>query len=61
MLPAYWEWLPSTVLHPIGLNFKKNQIEMVQGLARQLHSARTDAVLLKLDITKAFDTVDWGF
>lgn len=34
---------------------------LVQGTGRRLHSARIDAVLLKLDITKAFDTVDWGF
>jgi hypothetical protein len=33
---------------------------MVQGTARKLHSSATSAVLLKLDITKAFDTVDWA-
>jgi hypothetical protein len=34
---------------------------MVQGTARKLHSRLTPAVLLKLDITKAFDTVEWPF
>ena len=34
---------------------------MVQGTARKLHTSKTPAVLLKLDITKAFDTVDWSF
>ncbi|KAM0911172.1 hypothetical protein ACQ4PT_013675 [Festuca glaucescens] len=34
---------------------------MVQGTARKLHSSSTPAVLLKLDITKAFDMVDWSF
>jgi hypothetical protein len=31
---------------------------MVQGMARKLHSSSTHAVLIKLDITKAFDTVE---
>jgi hypothetical protein len=34
---------------------------MVQGTARKLHSLKQPAILLKLDITKAFDTVDWSF
>ncbi|KAM0836416.1 hypothetical protein ACQ4PT_062357 [Festuca glaucescens] len=34
---------------------------MVQGTARKLHSSSTPVVLLKLDITKAFDTVEWSF
>ncbi|KAM0829175.1 hypothetical protein ACQ4PT_067046 [Festuca glaucescens] len=34
---------------------------MVQGTARKLHSSSIPAVLMKLDITKAFDTVDWSF
>ncbi|XP_010229472.1 uncharacterized protein LOC104581962 [Brachypodium distachyon] len=34
---------------------------LVQGTARSLHRARIDVVLLKLDITKAFNTVDWAF
>jgi hypothetical protein len=34
---------------------------MVQGMARKLNSSSTPAVLLKLDITKAFDSVDWAF
>jgi hypothetical protein len=33
----------------------------VQFTARKLHRLKTDAILLKLDITKAFDTVDWAF
>jgi hypothetical protein len=31
---------------------------MVQGTTRKLHSLKQSAILLKLDITKAFDTVD---
>lgn len=34
---------------------------MVQGTARKLHSSSIPAVLLKLYITKAFDTVVWAF
>jgi hypothetical protein len=34
---------------------------MVQGTARKLHTSKLPAILLKLDITKAFDTVDWSF
>ena len=34
---------------------------MVQCTARKLHSSNIPAVLLKLDITKAFDTVSWAF
>ncbi|KAM0918663.1 hypothetical protein ACQ4PT_008713 [Festuca glaucescens] len=34
---------------------------MVQGTARKLHSSSTPVVLLKLDISKAFDIVDWDF
>jgi hypothetical protein len=34
---------------------------LVQATARKLHRLKTDAILLKLDITKAFDTVDWAF
>jgi hypothetical protein len=34
---------------------------MVQGTARKLHSSKQSAILLKLDITKAFDMVDWSF
>jgi hypothetical protein len=33
---------------------------MVQGTARKLHSLKQLAILLKLDITKAFDIVDWS-
>jgi hypothetical protein len=34
---------------------------MVQGIARKLHSSKQPVILLKLDIMKAFDTVDWCF
>jgi hypothetical protein len=34
---------------------------MVQETARKLHRSKQPAILLKLDITKAFDTVDWSF
>jgi hypothetical protein len=34
---------------------------MVQGIARKLHSSKQPAILLKLDITKAFNMVDWSF
>jgi mannosylglycoprotein endo-beta-mannosidase len=34
---------------------------MVQGTARKLHCLKQPTILLKLDITKAFDTVDWSF
>lgn len=30
-------------------------------MARKLHAAGREAVMLKLDITKAFDTVHWAF
>ena len=38
-----------------------DNFQLVQGTARRLHSRGTAAVMLKLDITKAFDTVDWAF
>jgi hypothetical protein len=34
---------------------------IVQGTARKLHGSKQPAIMLKLDITKAFDTVDWSF
>ena len=34
---------------------------MVQGMAQKLHSSKKAAAMLKLDITMAFDTVDWAF
>jgi mannosylglycoprotein endo-beta-mannosidase len=34
---------------------------MVQGTARKVHSLKQPAILLKLDISKAFDMVDWSF
>lgn len=33
----------------------------VQGVVRRLHRAKCPAILLKLDIAKAFDTVSWEF
>jgi hypothetical protein len=38
-----------------------DNFQLVQSIARKLHRLRTDAILLKLDIIKAFDTVDWAF
>jgi hypothetical protein len=38
-----------------------DNFQLVQFTARKLHRLKTDAILLKLDITKAFDTVDWAF
>ncbi|KAK1617240.1 hypothetical protein QYE76_022757 [Lolium multiflorum] len=37
------------------------RVKLVQCTARKLHARKTDAILLKLDITKAFDTLDWAF
>lgn len=34
---------------------------LVQGTARRLHALRSSAVLVKLDISKAFDTIQWPF
>ena len=38
-----------------------DNFQLVQQTARKLNSLRRDAVMFKLDITKAFDTVDWAF
>ncbi|XP_073362265.1 secreted RxLR effector protein 78-like [Aegilops tauschii subsp. strangulata] len=34
---------------------------LVQSMARRLHALKNPAVLLKLDISKAFDSVQWPF
>jgi hypothetical protein len=34
---------------------------MVQDTARKLQKSKQPAILMKLDITKALDTVDWSF
>jgi hypothetical protein len=34
---------------------------MVQQTARFLHAQKQSGILLKLDITKAFDTISWPF
>ena len=34
---------------------------MVQCTAKKLQASSTSSVMLKLDITKAFDTLDWAF
>ncbi|KAM0913456.1 hypothetical protein ACQ4PT_012157 [Festuca glaucescens] len=38
-----------------------DNFQLVHHTARKLHVLKRDAILLKLDITKAFDTVDWAF
>ncbi|KAM0826330.1 hypothetical protein ACQ4PT_068946 [Festuca glaucescens] len=38
-----------------------DNFQLVQLTARKLHALKREAVLIKLDITKAFDTVDWAF
>ncbi|KAM0826331.1 hypothetical protein ACQ4PT_068947 [Festuca glaucescens] len=38
-----------------------DKFQLVQLTARKLHALKREAVLLKLDITKAFGTVDWAF
>jgi hypothetical protein len=38
-----------------------DNFQLVQSTARKLHCLRMDAILRKLDITKAFDMVDWAF
>lgn len=38
-----------------------DNFQLVQGIARRLHSLRTSVVLLKLDISKAFDSLHWSF
>jgi mannosylglycoprotein endo-beta-mannosidase len=43
-----------------GLSLHDN-FQLVHYTARKLHALKQDAILLKLDITKAFDTVDWAF
>lgn len=34
---------------------------LVQGTAKKLNSLKSPAVMIKLDISKAFDTVQWPF
>jgi hypothetical protein len=38
-----------------------DNFQLIQATARKPHRLKTDAILLKLDITKAFNTVDWAF
>lgn len=38
-----------------------NNFMTVQGMAKKLHASKKEAVMLKLDITKAFDMVDSAF
>lgn len=38
-----------------------DNFQLVRYTARKLHALNKDAILFKLDITKAFDTVDWVF
>jgi hypothetical protein len=43
-----------------GRNLHDNFI-LVRQLARKIHSRKEEGVLLKLDISRAFDSVSWGF
>ena len=43
-----------------GRSIHKNFM-LVQGTARRWHALKSPAVLLKLDITKAFDSIRWPF
>jgi hypothetical protein len=38
-----------------------DNFQLVQATAKRLHRLKKDIIMLKLDITKAFDTVDWAF
>ncbi|KAM0906301.1 hypothetical protein ACQ4PT_016864 [Festuca glaucescens] len=38
-----------------------DNFQLVQCTARRLNALKSPALMLKLDITKAFDTVDWAF
>jgi hypothetical protein len=38
-----------------------DNFQLVHCTARKLHALKRDSIFLKLDITKAFDTVDWAF
>jgi hypothetical protein len=38
-----------------------DNFQLVHCIARKLHALKRDFILLKLDITKAFDTMDWAF
>ncbi|KAM0841630.1 hypothetical protein ACQ4PT_058894 [Festuca glaucescens] len=51
------DFRPISLIHSVG----KLMAKLVQCTVRKLHALKTDAILLKLDITKAFDTVDWAF
>ncbi|KAM0840384.1 hypothetical protein ACQ4PT_059703 [Festuca glaucescens] len=39
----------------------RDNFQLVQCTARRLHAIKATTVMFKLDITKAFDTVDWAF
>lgn len=57
--------LPNLVGHHQSAFVKGRSIHdnfmLVQCMARRLHALREATVMLKLDITKAFDTVNWAF
>ena len=38
-----------------------DNFQLVQYTSRKLHNFKKNAVMFKLDITKAFDTMDWAF
>ncbi|KAM0901712.1 hypothetical protein ACQ4PT_019792 [Festuca glaucescens] len=47
--------------HPDVLPVVDDDLVLVHHTARKLHALKRDSILLKLDITKVFDTVDWAF
>jgi hypothetical protein len=60
--------LASSMPHIVGPHIRGalsarqlDNFQPVQSIHRKLHRFRRDAILFKLDITKAFNTVDWSF
>jgi hypothetical protein len=45
----------------INGRFTQDNFKMVQSSAKQLHARKCASLLLKVDITKAFDSVAWPF
>ncbi|XP_071677125.1 uncharacterized protein [Lolium perenne] len=63
LLPKHAEAVEVKDFWPISLihSVAKLLAKLVHCTARKLHALKRDSILLKLDITKAFDTVDWAF